>query len=398
MADIANYRKEKEKRQQNQINYEQKIRKHKMAAIYRILLVVLVLGAVTALVIVQYKRQIYTGYDIVSTIEREKSSDATDVRLQDAILTYSKDGAHCTDVKGDVSWNQTYEIQDVKLSICQDMVAIGNYNGRDIYVQSKDKQIGTITTTMPIRNVAVSATGYVTAVLADTGVTWINTYSPTGENVYEGQAYMHDGGYPAAISLSPNGELLAISYVYVDAGVVKTNIAFYNLGSVGDNYSDHIVSIYTYQDVLVPQIQFMSNDTAFAVGDSRLMIYTGSQKPVIASEYLYEEEVQSVYFNEEYIGLVFLSDKAEAQYRFDVYNAKAEKVGSYYFDMDYTDIMFEKEQFVIYNETECQIITFSNVEKYKGFFSKAVNLMLPTNTAYKYVLVTDSSIDTIQLR
>ena len=398
MADIANYRKEKEKRQQNQINYEQKIRKHKMAAIYRILLVVLVLGAVTALVIVQYKRQIYTGYDIVSTIEREKSSDATDVRLQDAILTYSKDGAHCTDVKGDVSWNQTYEIQDVKLSICQDMVAIGNYNGRDIYVQSKDKQIGTITTTMPIRNVAVSATGYVTAVLADTGVTWINTYSPTGENVYEGQAYMHDGGYPAAISLSPNGELLAISYVYVDAGVVKTNIAFYNLGSVGDNYSDHIVSIYTYQDVLVPQIQFMSNDTAFAVGDSRLMIYTGSQKPVIASEYLYDEEVQSVYFNEEYIGLVFLSDKAEAQYRFDVYNAKAEKVGSYYFDMDYTDIMFEKEQFVIYNETECQIITFSNVEKYKGFFSKAVNLMLPTNTAYKYVLVTDSSIDTIQLR
>lgn len=400
MADIKNYLNEKEKRERKQNDYKKKIRKHKRANMYRILLLLAALAAIAVLILVQYKRHIYTDYDIVSSIKRDKAGESTDVRLQDAVLTYSKDGAHCTDVKGEVTWNQTYEIQDIKLAKCQDVVAIGNYNGREIYVQNTNGQMGTITTTMPIRNLAVSANGYVTAVLADTNVTWINTYNPQGENKYSGSARMHDSGYPAAVSLSPNGELLAVSYVYVDAGVVKTNIAFYNFGPVGANHSDYIVSAYSYEDMLVPQVTFMNDETAFAVGDSRLMIYKGAQKPVSAAEHLYEDEVQSVFYNEEYIGLVFLSDDVQGKYRIDIYGAEnaKEKIGSYYFDTDYTDIFFEEGQFVVYNDTECTIMTFDNVEKYKGVFSKVVNLMLSTGTAYKYVLVTDNTIDTIQLK
>ena len=82
----------------------------------------------------------------------------------------------------------------------------------------------------------------------------------------------------------------------------------------------------------------------------------------------------------------------------DVYNASAEKVGSYYFDIDYTDIFFGQDNFTVYNETECIIMNFEGIEKYNGYFSKAVNLMIPTGTAYKYLLVTDTSIDTIQLK
>lgn len=398
MADIKNYLKEKEKRTQNQTTYKEKIRKHKMTTVYRGLLVLIALGAVAALVMVQYKRHIYTGYDIVSSIARETASESTDMRLQNSILTYSKDGAHCTDSKGDVKWNQTYEIQDIKIETCQNVVAIGNYNGREIYVQNTEKQLGTINTTMPIRNLTVSATGVVTAVLADTDVTWVNTYNVEGENIFRGQVRMQNSGYPAAISLSPNGELLGVSYVYVDAGVLKSDVAFYNFGSVGDNYSDQFVSVYSYSDLLVPEIQFMNDSTAFAVGDSRLMIYTGDQKPVSAAEHLYDQEVQSVFYSEKYIGLVFISDKEDYRYRFDVFNSSAEKVGSYYFNIEYTDIFFGQDNFTVYNETECVIMTFDNVEKYNGYFSKAVNLMLPTGTAYKYLLVTDNSIDTIQLK
>ena len=142
----------------------------------------------------------------------------------------------------------------------------------------------------------------------------------------------------------------------------------------------------------------MNNDTAFAVGDSRLMIYTGSQKPVTAGEYLYDEEIQSVFYSEKYVGLVLLSDQAENKYRMDVYNTSAVKVGSYYFDVDYTDIFFEEDAIVIYNEAECQIFTTEGVEKYHGNFNKSARLMLPANGSYKYYLVTDNTIDTIQLK
>ena len=398
MADIKSYLKEKEKREKNQLNYKEKMRKHKLTALYRILLVLLAIAALLVLVYIQYRRHIYTDYDTVSTIARESAGGATDIRLGNSMLTYSKDGAHCTNLDGEVTWNQTYEIQDVLIASCEDVSAIGNYNGRNIYIQNTEEQLGQITTTMPIRDIAVSATGYVTAVLADTDVTWINTYSPEGEMTYTGQAHMSDSGYPVSISLSPDAELLGISYIYVDAGTLKTNVAFYNFGAVGENQSDHIVSVYSYSDLLVPYLQFMNDSTAFAVGDTRLMIYTGSQKPVIAAEYLYEQEIQSVFYNNQYIGLVFFSENGESNYRMDVYDVNAQKVGSYYFDVDYTDIFFEQDYFAAYNETECVIMTLGGVEKYNGTFDKAVKLMIPAGGAYKYALVTENSIDTIQLK
>lgn len=408
MADIRSYMKEKEKRerrqekQQKQQSYKEKIRKHKLAAVYRILLVLAALVALVALIIVQYKRHLYTDYDIVASVNRETVSGTRDMRLGSSVLTYSRDGAHCTDSKGVVNWNQTYGIQDVKLTVCGSTVAVGEYNGRSIYVANSEKLLGEITTTMPIRNLAVSVSGNVTAVLADTDVTWVNTYDCNGNLLYKGQTHMNNSGYPAAIALSPNGELLCVSYIYVDAGVVKTDVAFYNLGPVGANYSDYFVSVYTYRDMLVPYVQFINDETAFAVGDSRLMIYSGGHVPETKREDLYDEEVKSVFYNERYIGLVFASDDSEHLYKLVIYdtaaNAENVKVGKYYFDIEYTDIFFGKDNFVIYNESECLIKTMGGVEKYSGTFSKAVRLMLPAGNTYRYLLVTDSSIDTIQLK
>ena len=106
----------------------------------------------------------------------------------------------------------------------------------------------------------------------------------------------------------------------------------------------------------------------------------------------------SVFYSDKYVGLVFLSDQAETKYRMDVYNTSAAKVGSYYFDVDYTDIFFGDDDMVIYNESECQIFTTDGVEKYHGSFGKSARLLLPAGGSYKYYLVTDSTIDTIQLK
>ena len=398
MADIKSYRKEKEKREQNRTNYKEKIMRYKLQNIYRILLVVVVIIAIAVLVMIQYKRHIYTGYDIVSTVLLERAAGAEDMRLQDCVLTYSKDGAHCTNAKGDVKWNQTYEIQDIKMDICRNVVAIASYNGREIYVQDTEKQLGTITTNMPIHDIAVSATGNVTAVLYDTKVTWINTYDKDGDLVLNGETRMNQSGYPLAISLSPNGMLLGVSYIYLDAGTLKSNVVFYNLGKVGNNKSDQLVSMFTYSDMLIPEIHFVDDETAFAVGDSRLTIFKGSQNPMEAAGHFYDKEIQSAFYSDKYIGLVFVADDMEHNYMMDVYNTEGRKVDTYYFDLEYNDIFFEEEAFVVYNETECLIMTYGGVEKFNGYFSKAADLLFPANGAYKYVMVTESSIDTIQLK
>lgn len=398
MADIKSYMKEKKKRERNQADYKEKIMKHKLTNVYRFWLVAAAVIALIAVIIVQFRRHVYTDYDIISSTPREHVSGSTDLRLGNAILTYSKDGAHCTDTKGNAIWNQTYEFQDVKLTMCGSTVAIAEYNGRNIYVQNGEKQVSKITTTIPIRDVAVSAEGYVTAVLEGTDVTVINTYSPGGENIYEGEARMNSSGYPAAISLSPDGELLCVSYWYLDAGVVKTNVVFYNFGDVGENVSDCMVGIFIYTDTLVPQVQFMNDNTAFAVGDNRLAIYSGSYAPVEIANFMLNEEIQSVFYSDRYIGLVFQSEDSERLYRMDVYDSDAAMVGSFYFDIEYTDIFFGQNNFVAYNETECVIITMDGNEKFNGEFDRPVRLMLPIGNSYKFLLVTDNSIDTIQMK
>ena len=115
---------------------------------------------------------------------------------------------------------------------------------------------------------------------------------------------------------------------------------------------------------------------------------------------MYDREVQSVFYDDRYIGLVFFSDNSENKYQLNVYDTTKtnEQAKVFYFDMDYTDIFFDKDTFVIYNETECRVMTMGGIEKFRGNFVKPVGLMIPSGKAYRYILITDSSIDTIQLK
>ena len=130
------------------------------------------------------------------------------------------------------------------------------------------------------------------------------------------------------------------------------------------------------------------------------MIYSGSHEPAPAMEHLYDREVQSVFYNDRYIGLVFFSDKGESRYQMDVYDTANvnSRAKSFYFDLDYTDIFFGKGNFVVYNETECLVMSMDGTEKYRGDFMKPVRLMVPTGSAYRYMLITDDTMDTIQLK
>ncbi len=378
-------------------SYEGKLFQHRLNGFLAAMAAVLVALGVFLFFVVQWRSHVFTYYDVVSSVPREHVNGTEDIRLGNAVMTYSRDGAHCTDLRGSVLWNQTFEIQDPLIDVCQNVAAIADYNGRDVYVVSDSEILGNFATNMPIRNIAVSATGRVVVVMADTHVTYYKIFAPDGTELYTGEATMSSSGYPTALSLSPNGELMQISYTYLDAGAYKTNVAFYNLGAVGENKTDFFVGTYIY-DLFVPYVQYMDEETSFAVSDSRLMIYKGSQIPVLLTEFLYTDEVKSVFYSEDYIGLVFYGDTGNSAYKMNVYDVSGKQVGTYYFDVEYTDIFFGKGYFAVYNDAECVIMTLNNVIKYSGAFDRSVSCLIPLNSSYRFLAVTDESIDTIQLR
>lgn len=391
--------------EQHREDYRDKIRKHKMSSVYRFLLVVAALIVLLVIVYVQYKNHIYTSYDIVTNVALDASDNSEIMQLGENILIYSADGAHCVNAKGEAVWNQTFEMQNLLIATNEDVVAFADYNGHEIYVWDSAHKICEINTTMPIRGIAVAGTGRVAATLADTKITWIHVFEPDGTLEYEAKASMGQSGYPSAMAMSPNGELLGVSYTYVDYGLVESRIAFYNYGSVGSNKTDYKVNAYTYQDTVIPYLQFLNEDTVYAVGDDRIILFKGGQKPAEKAQHFFEDEIQAVYQNGEKLGVLFRSDKLEMQHKLEVYvegteKEGSEKEGTYYFNLDYDEVIFAEDYFVAYNNGGCLIQTYGGLNKYEGDFLGTIDLMYPVGkgTRYKFVLVTKDSIDTIQLK
>ncbi len=404
MSNVRDYLKEREKRLdhvQSAGTYKEKIRSHRLSIFYRTALAVALLAAVIFFLIWQWQNKVFTESVTVSSLPITVVQSAKVEKLGGNVLIYSKDGASCVDAKGNALWNQTFEMQQPILALCEDVAALADYNGRTIYVVDSMKQLGTVKTNLPIRDICVSQNGVVAAVLDDGDVTRILLYNgneDTETSIADSKASMDKSGYPVSLSLSPNGKLLAISYLYADSGDMKSTAAFFNFGEVGKNESDNYVSGYDYLDAVIPYIQFMNNSAAFAVSDDRIVFFEGAEKPSNIASHLIEEQIEGVYYNESYVGLVFRNQSGESVYRMDVYNAAGNKVHSQLFDIEYTDILFHKDQIIIYDDLDCQICTIKGVDKFEGELEKPVSLIIPTSSNYKYVAVTSSSIDTIELK
>ena len=403
MSNVRDYLKEREKRLgvSQPVNYKDKIKSHKLTILYRAALVIVLIAAVAVFLVVQWKNKVFSESVVVSSTPVTIVQGAMVENLGGNILLYSKDGASCIDAKGNALWNQTFEMHEPMLSVCNNVAAIGDYNGRTVYVVSSTGQLGTVNTNLPIRKICVSQNGVVAAVLDDAEVTRILLYNGnenTDTSIVDIKATMDKSGYPMSLSLSPNGKLLAISYLHVNSGEMKSSVAFFNFGEVGKNESDNYVSGYDYPDTVIPYVQFMNNSAAFAVSDDRIVFFEGGEKPANKATALLNEEVQGIYYNEDYVGLVFHNQTGESAYRLDVYNTAGTKIHSQLFDMEYTDIIFSRDQVIIYNDMDCKICNMSGVDKFTGTFEKPSSLLVPTSSNYKYVSVTSNSVDVIELK
>lgn len=372
--------------------------RHRQMKLYTVLATLVVIAAAVLGAYINWKNKVYTGYEVIQQSEWTRASESQSLNLGGTLFTYSNDGMSCTDMKGKMIWNQTYEMQNPVIRTCKKTVAVGDYNGRKIYVCDTQGTLGTIDTTMPIRDFSVSSNGIVAAVLDDSTVTAIYLYNKTGEQLAYFKTTMSKSGYPIAVDISSDGTLVAVSYIRAEDGKISSSIGFYNFSSVGQNYTDNLVSGYGYSEAVVPLVHFMENDTVFAVADNRLMFFRGRQKPESLSDILISEEIQSVFYDESHVGLVFYNTAAESAYRVEIYDTNAKKVSEIAFDMEYKDILFETSAIIIYNDSECLIYDWDNRLKYEGSFKDRVTCFIPGGNISRHTLITDNAIQSIELQ
>lgn len=383
---------------ENDKEFKKKLARHRRLVAYKVLFVVAVVFIVLLMSYMSYKNMIYSDYTIMKTLQYEDASGANFRSFNGNVLKYSRDGATAFNMDNSMLFNQTYEMQNPMVDICGDFVALGDYKGTKIYILSSEGLQGQIDTTLPVQRFCISANGNVAAVLEEDEITWVKLYNKSGENVASDRTTMKKSGFPLSMDISEGGTMLNISYLYIDSGKISSSVAFYNFGSVGQNEIDNLVSGYNYDDETITYVQFMNDNTAFAIGNTQFAIFKGDQRPERIYDATLEDEVKSVFYNESYIGLVYNQTSSEEPYKIDVYNTSGDIVMSKSFSLEYTDIIFNKDFVIIYNANECEIYDTSGVKKYSGLFKNSIITMVPKGNKTRYLFVSGSRTDEIQLK
>ncbi|MBE5860336.1 MAG: hypothetical protein E7301_09480 [Butyrivibrio sp.] len=384
---------------QQEISYTEKIRKHRIAVVVRTVIIMILTVLLVMAIYVSWRDKTYTEVQFSSAIRISDTSGAEAMNLDGYVLQYSKDGVSCLNAQGEALWNQTYQMQNPTVHTCKNVVAVGDYNGHNIYVANTSGILGEIDTNLPIRDFCVASQGVVAAVLDDQTVTWIYLFDAKGETLASFKTTMQDSGYPVDVSISPSGELVCVSYLKADNGRLKTSVAFFNFGAVGQNATDNYASGFDYPGTVVPYVQFMNDSKIFAAADDRIMFFSGSEVPTSQTEAMTgEEEIRSVFYNDSHVGVVFVNNTEEGAYRLQVYGNTGTLETTVYFDLEYVDILFNDDQITIYGEDEFLLCDMNGNVKFGGNFDNAVRVMIPTGIRSKFLLVTRNSIETMELK
>ena len=379
--------------------YQQRLRRHRIKILRRVIIIAtVVLLLLVGSGIYMSLRQ-YTEYDVRSSVERSDTKATEFATFQKKILKYSNDGAFLTEHNNEVLWNQAYEMSRPKVDMCGDYLTIYDKGGKNIYIFTKAGLVKAIETRLPITQVSIAAQGTI-AVLTDNQAMGILTlYDKTGTELVNGAIHGEKGGYPIAIALSDDAIKLAVSILDVSGGSVKTTLAFYNFGTVGENAIDHIVSANTYDDLLIPELDFVSKDCMLAVGDSEILVYEGTQSPKVVTEVALTNETKSVFYNEKYVGIVYNSNNTEAKHQIQVYDLAGKLIMDEASDTEYTRIeLLDSDEICLYNRTICDIYTIRGVFKFHHEFEKELYHVISGGSGLNYTFILNGVTEQVRLK
>lgn len=382
----------------NEEDYEKLIRRHKRKI--KIITVIILAFSLAVFWGIKYylDNMVYEKYEITDTYEIEGSQNRRFYKYGDGILVYSDDGIYYKSGEN-VEWNQSFEMKSPIVDICNETVAICDNEGNKVYIYNIEGSLGEIETAYPILDLEVSDQGVVATITKGEDTNIIEVMDKSGNVVATGQTYLTGEGLPIDISLSDDGTKLAASYIYIDGGKVKNKVVFYNYSEIGKNEVGRIVGGFNhYEETVIPKIEFIDNDTVIAFGDDTISRYYIEEKPSLENETRLNNEVKSIFYNDDYYGVVMETGDYDAPYKIKLYEKDGTEKLSMDFDFYYTDIVISGDEIMFNNENDMRIINVSGVEKYNGEFLRIIKKVIPTNKKNVFYIVDENGINRIEFK
>lgn len=367
-----------------------------------LLIAILVIASLLAVSFASTLRK-FSGYDLEKSIDQTSASSFSYISFRGNTVRYGKDGAACTDAKGNVLWNQSFEMQDPKADVCQTYLIVYDREGTEIDLISEDGRVKKITTSYPITRAAVSAKGSVSALMQDGSTAHIEVYQSSGSKAANGEIHMNKGGYPLSIAVSPDGNRLMVSMVSIIKGKVGSKIQFYDFGSSGKNKVDNIVGTFRYEGSIFPEIGFSENGKAAAMGTDKIVLYSSGSSPKESKVIKPKGNMKSVFMNDRSFGYI-----AEEKYTKDKKETVKDTIEMYSFSglhrySKAVPISYEKACLSDYNELilrsssrVCILSSFGSV-RFNHEFSETIYDFITGKSRRSFELISEDKIESIRL-
>lgn len=295
------------------------------------------------------------------------------------VLRYTKDGASYIDSQGKIVWTESYGMKAPVVSVRGDFAAIADQRGNSIYICNKDGVQGIATTERPISKIAVAGNGVVVAVIEESSVSYIKFYNRDGRalDVWIKSA-MGGDGYPVDISLSQDATQLMCSYVYLSGGEMKSRVVFYDFSEIGKNNQNRLVG--GFDEIfggtqIAARVQYLGEPYSCAFTGSGPVFFSSKNlaSPELLKEVPIEEEIRTIFYSDEYVGMIVKTGNGENPSRMEIFRNDGEPVLSKEFDYDYRYADIDGDLIFLYNEDSCQVYNLAGVMKLDAAFDFSVS-------------------------
>ena len=208
-------------------------------------------------------------------------------------------------------------------------------------------------------------------------------------------------GYPLDISLSPDGTMLTGSYMYIEDGTLRSRVAFYNFSEVGKNALNRFVGGFhdIYKESIVPRVQYLDDVYSVAFAQDSISFFSSRDvmSPALLKQVQVTEEIQSVFYSKDYVGVIVAQEGGEYRQRMDVYKPNGDTVFSQEFTYDYTYADIDGDTIFLYNEDSCRVYNRYGNLKYEGPLDFSVSKMIKGSLPNQFLAAGPQVIKEIKL-
>lgn len=390
---------ELEDRQQNidAGDYEGRIKIHRLRTRGIIAAVIVIAIIVVVCVLVKKYRSGYGHYSVISSVFRTEGENGEYMPFRSGYIRYSRDGVSMYSYNGTQLWNRTYLMDSPIVDINGGYVVVADVKGNEYYLFDESGYITSVNTALPIMQARVSEQGLVVVTLEDSEAVYICMYDKSGGRVYRIKTILEGTGIPVAMDVSPNGEMLIVSYAALNNQKLSSSVVFYSFNEVGQNEVERIVAGYdTYGSQLIPKVNFISENRAYAIGEKVISFFKVTEYPKLITDIAVEGTICQVFSNDKNIGVVVLDETNTSTVI--IYDANGNIVTSFAASDEYNRYALCKDGCMLYGSEGAKLRKNDGKIIFDKDFAEGISALYSIAGDDEYLVIDSLKIEKIKLK